>query len=187
MNKELAEQAFAGFHQRFNRRPGWVVSAPGRVNLIGEHTDYNDGYVLPMAIDRHVLVLADETWDNWSTLRALDLKPEFTTDLSRPQKPRPVGDFGNYLLGVAARFARAGEVPNLDLVVTGNVPIGAGLASSAAVEVATATLLQEATGMALDPRSLALMCQRAEHEYARTRAASWTCSSRPTPRRAPRC
>jgi galactokinase len=168
MNKELAEQAFSGFHQRFGRRPSWAAAAPGRVNLIGEHTDYNDGYVLPMAIDRHVVVLADESWNDWSTLRALDLKSELTTDLSRPQMPRPVGEFGNYLIGVSSRFAREGEVPNLDLVVTGNLPIGAGLASSAAVEVAMATLLQGVTGLELDPRSMALVCQQAEHEYAGT-------------------
>ncbi|MHC4101370.1 MAG: galactokinase, partial [Planctomycetota bacterium] len=168
MNKALAEQAFVGFHKRFNRRPSWAAIAPGRVNLIGEHTDYNDGYVLPMAIDRHVVVLADEAWNNWSTLRAIDLKTEITADLSRPQAPRPSGDFGNYVLGVSDQFARACEVPNLDIVVTGNVPIGAGLASSAALEVATATLLQEVTGLGLDPRSMALACQRAEHEFAKT-------------------
>jgi galactokinase len=168
MNKELAEAAFAGYHKRFNRRPSWAASAPGRVNLIGEHTDYNDGYVLPMAINRHVLVLADEAWNEYSTVRAMDLHTEFTTDLSRPQRPRPVGDFGNYLLGVSSQFAREGRVPNLDLAVTGNVPIGAGLASSAAVEVATATLLLVVTNLQLDPRSLALACQRAEHEYAQT-------------------
>jgi galactokinase len=168
MNKALAETAFVGFHKRFNRRPSWAATAPGRVNLIGEHTDYNDGYVLPMAIDRHVVVLADEAWNHWSTLRAIDLKQEFTADLSRPQSPRPSGDFGNYVLGVADQFARAGKVRNLDLVVTGNVPIGAGLASSAALGVATATLLQEVTGLGLDPRSMALACQRAEHEFAKT-------------------
>jgi galactokinase len=168
MNKELAERAFTGFHKRFKRRPRWAATAPGRVNLIGEHTDYNDGYVLPMAIDRHVVVLADDAWESWSTLRAIDLKTEIRADLSRPQTPRPSGDFGNYLLGVSDQFARAGEVPNLDLVVTGNVPIGAGLASSAAVEVAMATLLQEVTGLELDPRSMALVCQRAEHEFAKT-------------------
>jgi galactokinase len=168
MNRELAEQAFVGFHKHFNRKPSWAATAPGRVNLIGEHTDYNDGYVLPMAIDRQVVVLADQAWNDWSTLRAIDLKQEFTEDLSRPLSPRPVGDFGNYLLGVCHQFAQAGELRNLDLIVTGNVPIGAGLASSAAVEVAMATLLQEVTGLRLDPRSMALMCQRAEHEFART-------------------
>jgi galactokinase len=166
--ESLVAKAISGFESRFGRRPRWAAAAPGRVNLIGEHTDYNDGYVLPMAIDRHVVILADEAGNDWSTLRALDLDEEITADLSGPLAPQPGGSFGNYLLGVFDQFSRANDIPSLDLVVTGTVPMGAGLASSAAVEVATATLLQKVTGRTLDPVELALVCQRAEHEFAQT-------------------
>ncbi|MHC4416832.1 MAG: galactokinase [Planctomycetota bacterium] len=167
MNQALLERAASGFESRFGRKPRWAATAPGRVNLIGEHTDYNGGYVLPMAIDRHVAIVADRAGGDRSTLRAIDLDEEATADLTGTLRPQP-GSFGNYLLGVADQFAQAHDVPNLDLAVTGTVPIGAGLASSAAVEVAMATLVGQVIGRRLEPLELALLCQRAEHAFART-------------------
>ncbi|MHC4208608.1 MAG: galactokinase [Planctomycetota bacterium] len=167
MNNALVKQAVSGFESRFGRQPRWAAAAPGRVNLIGEHTDYNDGYVLPMAIDRHVAIAADLAAGGEATLRAIDLGEEATADLTGKLRPQPES-FSNYLLGVADQFAARHELPNLDLAVTGTVPLGAGLASSAAVEVAMATLLQQVTGSGLDPLELAQLCQRAEHEFAGT-------------------
>jgi galactokinase len=167
MSKALVEKAVGGFEGRFGRRPRWAAAAPGRVNLIGEHTDYNDGFVLPMAIDRHVVIAADVAAVSETTIRAIDLDEEATADLTGKLHPQP-GRFANYLLGVADQFAGRHDLPNLDLVVTGTVPIGAGLASSAAVEVAMATLLQQVTGSKLEALELALLCQRAEHEFAGT-------------------
>jgi galactokinase len=181
MGKALVEKAVAAFEGRFGRRPRWAAAAPGRVNLIGEHTDYNDGYVLPMAIDRHVVIAADVAAVSETTLRAIDLDEEATADLTGKLRPQP-GSFSNYLLGVADQFAARHDLPNLDLVVTGSVPVGAGLASSATgsvpvgaglassatVEVAMATLLQQVTGSKLEALDLALLCQRAEHEFAGT-------------------
>jgi galactokinase len=167
MNNPPVKEAIAGFESRFGRKPRWAAAAPGRVNLIGEHTDYNDGYVLPLAIDRHVVLAADPAAGGETTLRALDLDEEASADLTGKLRPQP-GSFSSYLLGVADQFAARHDLPNLDLAVTGNVPIGAGLASSAAVEVAMATLLQQVTGSDLDPLELALLCQRAEHEFAGT-------------------
>jgi galactokinase len=167
MNRTPEDKAVAGFERRFGRRPRWAAAAPGRVNLIGEHTDYNDGYVLPMAIDRHVVIAADVAAVSETTLRAIDLDEEATADLTGKLRPQP-GSFSNYLLGVADQFAARHDMPNLDLVVTGSVPVGAGLASSATVEVAMATLLQQVTGSKLEALDLALLCQRAEHEFAGT-------------------
>jgi galactokinase len=167
MSKELVEKAVRGFEGRFGRKPRWAAAAPGRVNLIGEHTDYNDGYVLPMAIDRHVVIVADLAAVNRTTLCGFDLGEEATADLTGELQPRP-GSFAGYLLGVAGQFAARHDLPNLDLLVTGTVPVGAGLASSAGVEVAMAILLQQVTGSKLDALDLALLCQRAEHEFAGT-------------------
>jgi galactokinase len=167
MSRALVKKAVGGFEGRFGRRPRWAAAAPGRVNLIGEHTDYNDGYALPMAIDRQVVIAADVAADSETTLCAIDLDEETTTGLTGKLRPQP-GSFANYLLGVADQFRARDDLPNLDLVVTGSVPIGSGLASSAAVEVAMATLLQQVTGSKLDALELALLCQRAEHEFAGT-------------------
>jgi len=137
------------------------------VNLIGEHTDYNDGFVLPIAIDRNVVVVADYATGDRSTLCAIDLDESVTVDLAGPLAPVP-GSFVNYLLGVAAGFAAHGPLPNLDVALAGTVPAGAGLGSSAALEVAFATLLQQVTGSDNDPLGLAQLCRRGEHEFAGT-------------------
>ena len=155
------------FEDRFGRAPRFAAAAPGRVNLIGDHTDYNDGFVLPIAIDRGVVVVADYAAGDRSTLCAIDLGESVTVDLAGPIAPVP-RSFANYLLGVAAGFAAHGTVPNLDVVISGTLPIGAGLGSSAALEVAFATLLRQVTGSDLDPFALAALCRRGEHEFAGT-------------------
>jgi len=155
------------FEDRFGRAPRFAAAAPGRVNLIGDHTDYNDGFVLPIAIDRNVVVVADYARGDRSTLCAIDLDESVTVDLAGPISPVPKS-FANYLLGVAAGFATHGTLPNLDVAISGTVPIGAGLGSSAALEVAFATLLRQVTGSDIGPLGLAELCRRAEHEFAGT-------------------
>ncbi len=155
------------FEDRFGHAPRFAAAAPGRVNLIGEHTDYNDGFALPIAIDRAVMVAAAPAKGDHSTLFAIDLGESVTVDLTAPLSPVPER-FANLLLGVAAGFARHRPLPNLDIAVTGTIPIGAGLGSSAAVEVAFATLLRELTGSDIDPTALAELCRRGEHEFAGT-------------------
>ena len=155
------------FEDRFGRAPRFAAAAPGRVNLIGDHTDYNDGFVLPIAIDRSVVVVADYAAGDRSTLCAIDLDESVTVDLAGPISPVPKS-FANYLLDVAAGFAAHGAVPNLDVAISGTVPIGAGLGSSAALEVAFATLLRQVTGSDIDPLGLAELCRRGEHEFAGT-------------------
>jgi len=120
-----------------------------------------------MAIDREVVVVADRATGPDTTFWAVDLDESVTVDLAGPLSPGR-HRFANYLLGVAAGFAREHAIPALDVAVTGTVPMGAGLASSAAVEVAFATLLGKLTGASLDPVGVAKLCQRGEHEFAGT-------------------
>jgi galactokinase len=166
----LARTAAFGFAGRFGRPPRWLAAAPGRVNLIGEHTDYNGGFVLPMAIARHVVIAAAPAAESApSRVRVHSSTLDQTVDVPLagpvlPGEPR----WANYLRGVIAGFQCAGFAPpSLDLWVASTLPVGAGLSSSAALEVATATLLEAATGAALEARAKAHLCRRAEQDYAR--------------------
>jgi galactokinase len=146
-----------------------MVSAPGRVNLIGEHTDYNDGFVLPLAIDLGVAITARKREDAlvrlWSAGRS-DLPVEI--DLTQPILPGAPA-WSNYVRGVLAGLLQAGMIlPGFDAVIYANLPEGGGLSSSAALEVATATLGEILSGITLDPVQKALLCQQAEHEFAGT-------------------
>ncbi len=162
------EQAALMFEQRFGRVPTLASCAPGRVNLIGEHTDYNQGFVLPVAIERQTSIVADIARGRASTFVAADLNDEMEADLSSPLQPCR-GVPGNYLLGMADQFQRTGLTPpNLDVLVTSSVPIGAGLSSSAAVEVAFAIMLARLLHTPLTPLELARLCQRAEHAFPGT-------------------
>lgn len=160
--------AIAAFERAFGRRPTLAAFAPGRVNLIGEHTDYNQGFVLPIAIDRQAMIVADFASGSASTIIAHDLVQRIATDLTSRLAPIP-NCWSNHLVGVAAQFStRGAKVPNLDLLLTSTVPIGSGLSSSAAIEVAMATLLEQATGVSLEPLEKAIRCHRAEHEFVGT-------------------
>ncbi len=155
------------FHARFKRPPRFAARAPGRVNLIGEHTDYNLGFVLPMAIERYTLVVADPSPNDSSTFWSFDLDETTHVDLTSPLHPLP-GTAANYPLGVASQFLKrqdARSLGNFDVLITSTVPLGAGLSSSAALEVAFATLLEQATGAKLSVLEKALLCQAAEHEF----------------------
>ena len=154
--------------ERFGVRPGWLAVAPGRVNLIGEHTDYNDGYVLPVAIDRYVAAAASPAVSRADGLRFYSEAMNGTVDLV-PGDRASAGDpsWANYLRGVVWGFAARGAIPAaIDVTITSDVPVGGGLASSAALEVATATLLEVVTGEHLDPHEKARLCRRAEHDFA---------------------
>jgi galactokinase len=167
--KELTEHTVREFTKMYGRQPRWIVAAPGRVNIIGEHTDYNDGYVLPMAIELYTVIAADRPAQETNQIRlysTLGDKPA-TVDLTKPLKPLPKGTWANYPIGVIAAFLDRGLNPGgFDAMIHSTVPFGGGLSSSAALEVATATLLESITGKKLDLVEKALLCQKAEHEYA---------------------
>ncbi len=165
--QELARQTVVDFQQALGRQPQWLAAAPGRVNVIGEHTDYNDGFVLPMAIDRYTVIAAAANGSDRITLRSAAGHGVASLDLSQPLRPGPKGYWANYPIGVIAGFiARGLKPPGFNAVVNSTVPLGGGLSSSAALEVATATLLEAITGRTLDPVEKALLCQKAEHDYA---------------------
>jgi galactokinase len=159
------EAMAAAFRARFGRPPVGHAEAPGRVNLIGEHTDYNEGFVLPVAIDRTVAVAFAPREDGRVRVHSLDFdqEDEFAlADIHRLESD----SWANYLRGVALVLQDAGHrLTGLDLVVQGEVPIGAGLSSSAALEVATLGAFAAAAGLALDDRDKALLAQRAENEF----------------------
>ncbi|HEY8518159.1 MAG TPA: galactokinase [Candidatus Binatia bacterium] len=156
------------FHDRFGRTAR-VYRAPGRVNLIGEHTDYNDGFVLPAAIDLATFVAAAPNGTRELRLHASDLREHATIDLDEPA-PRPRRHWSDYPRGVALELARSGRrLPGADLLVAGEIPLGAGLSSSAALEVAVAWALLDLAGETPEPREVALVCQRAENEFVGAR------------------
>ncbi len=160
-----AEEEFA---RRLGRPPRWVAAAPGRVNLIGEHTDYNDGFVLPMAIDRYVVLAADRPAGPAAEARLFSVaQGEWATaPVEGPFAPAGP-QWARYVQGVLAGCVAAGLRPGpFEAVIHADLPQGGGLSSSAALEVATATLVESLTGTTLAPLQKALLCQRAEHEYA---------------------
>ena len=152
------------FLRRFAKEPR-IFSAPGRVNLIGEHTDYNDGFVLPIAIQQRTLVAAAATNDSTLRVYSSDLDEEGAFDLSEPYASRR-GNWLDYVEGVARTLSAKGiRVPGAELMITSEVPRGAGLSSSAALELALALALSSLSGSALPPVELALVGQRAEHDF----------------------
>ncbi len=157
----------AEFARAFGAPPTHIIRAPGRVNLIGEHTDYNDGFVLPMAIDREVQLAARARTDRAVHMIALEFdgaRAEFTLDA--PIAHDATHRWSNYIRGVAwALQAHGLALPGLDVMIHGDVPRGSGLSSSAALEVAAATLFQVFGKFALDQVTLARLCQKAENDF----------------------
>lgn len=163
---ELAGQAARCFAERHGRPPRWMAAAPGRVNLIGEHTDYNEGFVLPMAIARHTLVAAAPHPQPRATIFSATQNDAVLIDLDAPITPSSPA-WANYVRGVVAGFRQRGlRLPGFEAVILSSISPGAGLASSAALAVATATLLEAAAGHRLEPLQKALLCQEAEQNFA---------------------
>ena len=163
-----AERAARLFERRFGSTPT-VAHAPGRVNLIGEHVDYLEGVVLPLAIDRRAAVAIGESSDGRTRIVAADLDREYEAD--GPPPPHPVEDqhdaFANHVLGVIE--ASGGVEEPLSILVTSDVPSGAGVSSSAAIEVAVGACLAARRGVAApDPLRLATDARTAEHEFVGT-------------------
>ncbi|HMA95139.1 MAG TPA: galactokinase [Polyangiaceae bacterium] len=165
--QRLLDRAARLHEERIGRTAELLVAAPGRVNLIGEHTDYNDGFVFPMAIERYVAVAVSVAPQGrqltaYSGSMSESIRIPLSGELTRGEP-----NWANYVRGVVAGFLRRGyDFPGIDLVILSSVPLGAGLSSSAALEVAVATVLEQVSGRVLEPLEKALLCQAAEHEFA---------------------
>jgi len=161
---DLLDETKHIFKKRFMREPALIVSAPGRVNLIGEHTDYNEGHVLPVAIDRFTAVAASSRADRLCRLYTANLDEGFEFDLDRLLDDRP--HWVSYIMGVLAEMERDGwTISGKDIVVNGTVPVASGLSSSAALEIATATAVERLEGFQIDDARMVRFCQKSEHHF----------------------
>ena len=143
--------------------------APGRVNLIGEHTDYNDGFVMPAAIDAWTWVKVSPLEQRKLQIYSKNFEEEIKVDLDDPNLARR-GHWSDYPVGVAAILQKSGHrLRGARLQIRGDVPIGSGLSSSAAIEIATACALAANSDLKIDKRELALLCQRAENDFVGAR------------------
>jgi galactokinase len=160
----MQSKVMVAFQDCFGHRPKVVVRAPGRANLLGGHTDYNDGYVLPVALDRAAWVAASPVAGSAVRLRALDLDEDAAFSLD--SIPPSDGEWADYPRGVAWALQDDGlALTGMEAVLSSSVPVGSGLSSSAAIEVAFAYTWQALSGFERDRRALALLCQRAENAY----------------------
>lgn len=161
----IAEKARQKFIELYSSKP-ILVKSPGRINIIGEHTDYNEGFVLPASIDKAAYLAISLRDDNEIHLTAADLNETFSISIN---ELKPVGDISwpNYILGAVAQFKKKEiQLKGFNALLTSDVPIGAGLSSSAAVECATVFALNELLKTNFDRLEMVKMAQKAEHEYA---------------------
>jgi galactokinase len=157
------------FRQQFGHQEVRVFRAPGRVNLIGEHTDYNDGFVLPVAIDRETVVAAAQNNSRRVRVHSLNVNESAEFDLDNPG-PKLRGVWLDYIEGVAqALKARGARLAGVDMALSSDVPVGAGLSSSAALEISTGMAMLAVSNVEIGRVELALAGQQAEHEYVGTR------------------
>jgi galactokinase len=164
---QLDERARSGFRQAYGYPPGAVAVAPGRMNIIGEHTDYNEGWVLPAAIDRFVAVALRLRRDSRLALRSDRYQAPAELD-GLPS--RRLGNWTDYLTGVAREIDKHhGAGPGLDIFVASDLPVGSGLSSSGALEVAGAVAMLAARGIEMPLLEIALLCQTAENVFVGAR------------------
>jgi galactokinase len=162
-----------GFAQRFGGAPDLVVRAPGRVNLIGEHTDYNDGFAMPVAIGPETRVALRRRRDDEIRVAALNFGEEDAFVPSPDLQKAALGGWRDYIRGTVAILAREGvDIGGLDIAVLGDVPMGTGLSSSASLEVAVATGVLALAGRQEDPKQVALWAQAAENDFVGMRCGN---------------
>jgi len=164
---DLKEKTSRLFKQRFGAEPSHCFRAPGRVNLIGEHTDYNDGFVLPAAINYQTVIAAEPRSDGQVLVIAADFDgQESNFSLAAPIEPDSNAPWSNYVRGVAWALQQQGhKLQGLNMVVSGNVPQGAGLSSSASLEVAVGVALSQFNRLNLDGKAIALTGRQAVKRF----------------------
>lgn len=166
--ESLVQKASEAFQKRFGSAPAVASQAPGRVNLIGEHTDYNDGFVFPMALPMVTVIVGKATTSGTCRVETLSDRAdephytEFAVAGLQPGQPK----WANYVKGVVAQMPD--PCPSFDAVIATSVPLGGGLSSSASIEVATYTFLEQLAGSSAEPTpaiTKILRCQKAEHDF----------------------
>jgi len=162
MNKAKLSALFAS---QFNEAPSFVIASPGRINLIGEHVDYNHGFVLPAAIDKYMYVAVSKRNDHQIVMHAADIQQNYQTSLDNASQRSNV-DWPNYVLGVAHELKKDGHaVLGFNILITGNIPVGAGVSSSAALECATVFALMHLFDINISKQAMVQIAQRAENNF----------------------
>ena len=162
------EQLKSAYEAAYQKPATDIFFSPGRVNLIGEHTDYNGGFVFPCALSFGTYLLISPNSEQKINFRSLNMEAVYSLELTQLTSPLPDKAWANYPLGVFAQFIKRGVVitQGYDILFWGNVPAGAGLSSSAAMEVVTAYAFNELLGTGYDRTELAKIGQKSEHEFA---------------------
>jgi galactokinase len=161
----LASRVATKFKEIYSGDGALLVRSPGRVNLIGEHTDYNNGFVLPAAVDKAIYMAVQRRKDDEVHLFAMDLDQSFRGTLRRPLTPSAL-HWPNYILGVTDQLQRMGlPVGGFDCVFAGDIPLGAGMSSSAALENAIVFSLNKLFDLGLEPMDMVRLSQRSENEF----------------------
>ena len=161
----MPNQLIKMFWELFSRDPDVIVQSPGRINIIGEHTDYNEGFVLPAAIDKFIFIAVQKREDQKICLYSTEFNEHFELSLHNlvPHKAH----WSNYVMGVLHQLIKRGYfVSGVNVLVDGNIPIGAGLSSSAAVECAAIFAFNELFQLQLSKIEMIKIAQKAEHEFA---------------------
>ncbi|TPN86240.1 galactokinase [Aquimarina algicola] len=164
MDKKLIKEVKASFENQFKTKP-LIVFSPGRINLIGEHTDYNDGFAFPAAIDKGIVVAISKSDSEKSSVYAFNKKEAYEFDTKTVEQLTD-GAWRNYILGVISEVQKLGkQVPNFYAVFAGNIPGGAGMSSSAALENGFVFGLNELFDLGLSKNEMILISQKAEHNF----------------------
>lgn len=169
LNQEVYDKVTAAFAAKFGEKPAKVAYAPGRIEVLGNHTDYNEGYVFSAAIDKGTFFAASPSGDGKITLVALDMDETYEVDLSAVAPVKSGMTWASYVLGTFNWLFDgnpAAAKTGFKAAFGGNIPLGAGLSSSAALEVATALALAAIYGIEKDKTALAKLCQKAENTWA---------------------
>lgn len=160
----MKEKLIALFQEKFNATP-IIIRSPGRINIIGEHTDYNEGFVLPAAIDKAIYLAISKRVDDEIHLYAEDFKEDFVGNINSIKKTETA--WANYILGVVNELQNDGKIMSgFNGVITSDLPIGAGISSSAALECATAFALNHIFNLQIEKIDLVKHAQKAEHNFA---------------------
>jgi len=163
--RELEKKVFDSFKEKFSTEPDAIASAPGRVNLIGEHTDYTGGFVLPVAIDRKVVFAVGKVPENTITGYSIDFNENVSIQIGKYEPKHPYL-WLRYIMGVLSELERLDIViEGFNFTVGGNVPIGSGLSSSAAIEMSVCKAMECLLEFKMDDMEAALLCQRAENNF----------------------